>query len=83
MPYPSMILESLRKLEASRQQRLEQDIPLLTLDEKTELLESFHPDYRSGSKEEIPFLVLTANATTEALKMCKEAGADAFFSRMM
>jgi len=28
-----------------------------------------------------PFLVLTANATTDARKMCKEAGADAFLTK--
>ena len=31
--------------------------------------------------EKIPFLVLTANATTEARKLCKEAGADAFLTK--
>jgi len=54
MPYPPMMMESLRKLEASRQRRLEQEIPLLTLDEKMKLLESCHPDYRPGIKTEIP-----------------------------
>jgi two-component system sensor histidine kinase RpfC len=31
--------------------------------------------------EEIPFLVLTANATTDARKICKEAGAEGFLTK--
>ncbi len=46
--------ESLKKLEASRQRRLEQEIPLMTLQEKARLLESYHPDYRPGARREIP-----------------------------
>jgi succinate dehydrogenase / fumarate reductase flavoprotein subunit len=45
--------ESLKKLEASRQRRLEQEIFLMTLQEKAQLLESYHPDYRPGARREI------------------------------
>ena len=54
MPYPPIMMESLKKLERSRQRRLEQEIPLLSLEEKAKLLESYHPDYRSGIKAAIP-----------------------------
>lgn len=34
-----------------------------------------------NAAEKMPFLVLTANATTDARKMCEEAGADAFLTK--
>ena len=34
-----------------------------------------------GRVEDLPFLVLTANATTDARSMCEEAGADAFLTK--
>ncbi len=54
MAYPPIMMESLRKLEASRQYRLEQEIPILSIDEKNALLQACHPDYRDGIKEPIP-----------------------------
>lgn len=34
-----------------------------------------------GRAEDLPFLVLTANATTDARTLCEEAGADAFLTK--
>jgi len=34
-----------------------------------------------GRAEDLPFLVLTANATTDARAMCEDAGADAFLTK--
>lgn len=45
-----------------------------------EAMKAYHMAHQSGA-EDTPFLVLTANATTEARKMCKEAGADAFLTK--
>lgn len=54
MGYPQSMMESIGRLEASREKRLKQEIPLLTLEEKTQLLESFHPDYRPEVRRQIP-----------------------------
>jgi len=54
MSYPPSMMESIRKLEASRKRRLGQEIPSMTLKEKSQLLESYHPDYRPGARREIP-----------------------------
>lgn len=53
MSYPESMRESIRKLEASRNRRLEQEIPLMTYQDKIQLLESCHPDYRTGARRGI------------------------------
>ena len=53
MSYPQMMAESIRNLESRRKNRIDQNIPLLSYQEKNELLESFHPDYRDGSRRQI------------------------------
>ena len=45
--------ESIKKLEATRNYRLKQEMPLLSLEEKNQLLTDFHPDYRTGAHKEI------------------------------
>jgi succinate dehydrogenase/fumarate reductase flavoprotein subunit len=53
MAYPTEIQGSLRTVEASRNLRLGQSFPLLNLDEKALLLETYHPDFRLAEKREI------------------------------
>ncbi|MFH1252642.1 MAG: FAD-binding protein [bacterium] len=53
MGYPDSMKESIKKLEATRKYRLEQKIPILSMEEKNQLLTSFHPDYRQGAFREI------------------------------
>jgi succinate dehydrogenase / fumarate reductase flavoprotein subunit len=53
MGYPESMRESVKRLEVSRKRRMEQEIPLMTLQEKSHLLESYHPDYRPGARREI------------------------------
>lgn len=53
MAYPSSFEPSLRKVAATRQQRLNQKIPFLTPDQKMKLLETFHPDFRPQAAREI------------------------------
>ncbi len=48
MPYPESMQPSLNKLEETREYRLNQEIPILDLEEKNALLREFHPDHRSG-----------------------------------
>lgn len=46
MGYPREMEESIRRLEATRPFRLQQEIPRLTPEEKNQLLLQFHPDFR-------------------------------------
>lgn len=49
MPYPSGMQESLARLEATRSRRAREHFPRLSPEDKTRLLESYHPDYRDGA----------------------------------
>ena len=53
LSYPRMMAESIRNLSSLRKNRIDQNIPLLSYQKKNELLESFHPDYRDGSRRQI------------------------------
>ena len=44
--YTPELRELIKRVEATRQARLHQEVPRLTPQEKKELLEGFHPDYR-------------------------------------
>ena len=46
MPYPESMQASVERLEQSRAYRLNQKIPILSLEEKNQLLKEFHPDHR-------------------------------------
>ena len=54
MGYPDSMKESIRKLEGTRAYRMKQELALMSLEEKKELLEAYHPDYRPGAHREIP-----------------------------
>jgi succinate dehydrogenase / fumarate reductase flavoprotein subunit len=51
--YPESMQESIRKLDATRLLRAQEEIPLLSLKERQELLQRYHPDYRDGGRREI------------------------------
>ena len=53
MAYPESMMESIKRLEATRETRIEQKIPLLSLSEREVLLKQYHPDYREGVRREI------------------------------
>jgi len=67
MPYQGALQESVLKLEETRQRRLGQEIPILTLSEKEELIRNFHPDYRSGGKRELALGVNAGNLAPNEL----------------
>ena len=46
--YPHYIEESVRKVEASRERRLKQTPPRLSIEDRTPLLQRYHPDYVAG-----------------------------------
>lgn len=50
MAYEGKLRDSVRKLESTRARRCSQEIPVLTLSEKENLISKFHPDYRVGVK---------------------------------
>ena len=52
-PYPENMMESIKKVEATREARMKTEPRRLTADEKDDLLKKFHPDYNSDSFAEI------------------------------
>ena len=52
-PYPENMMESIKKVEASRQARMATEPRRLTADEKDNLLKEFHPDYKPEAFAEI------------------------------
>ncbi len=53
LPYTAEMMESIKKVEAGRAARIGFEPRRMTADEKTALLEAFHPDYNLDSFEEI------------------------------
>jgi len=47
--YSETIIESMKRVEATRKERVGQKLPLLTLDERSDILHGFHPDYKAGT----------------------------------
>ncbi|HSB72308.1 MAG TPA: FAD-binding protein [Candidatus Methylomirabilis sp.] len=47
MPYPESMRPSLKRLEATRAERLREVIPRMDPEQKTALLHEFHPDFRA------------------------------------
>ncbi len=53
MGYDAQLLESIRRVEATRSTRMGQQFPRLTADEKTALLKGYHPDYKAGTMRDL------------------------------
>lgn len=53
MGYEGALKESVLRLESTRERRLEEKFPILTLSQKEELIRGYHPDYRPHVKREI------------------------------
>jgi succinate dehydrogenase/fumarate reductase flavoprotein subunit len=53
MAYPEMMRRSLQLLEASRAERMQEAMPRMSPEEKTELLHKYHPDFRPQGMREI------------------------------
>ena len=51
--YPPEMAESVEKIAATRERRLEEKHPSLTPDEKATLLQEFHPDFVAGGMRDI------------------------------
>ena len=51
--YTQEMLESIKKLEASREARMATEPRRMTADEKSALLKAYHPDYREDGFVEI------------------------------
>ncbi len=49
MSYPSPLQELVQRVNQTREQRLKQNFPRLSAEEKQALLEQFHPDYRTDT----------------------------------
>lgn len=55
MAYPVEMMDSIRRVEATRNTRATASFPRLTPDEKTSILETYHPDFRLSKKRKISF----------------------------
>ena len=58
MPYPESLKKLIEKVEKTRTDRVErkkkgEEFPALGLDERQEVLEKYHPDYRDGTRREV------------------------------
>jgi succinate dehydrogenase / fumarate reductase flavoprotein subunit len=53
MMYPESMRESIKRLEATRKERMDQEFAMRTADQKKELLKGFHPDYIEESMREL------------------------------
>ena len=58
MPYTQDLKELIKRVEATRSTRVEkkkkgEEFPLLSLKERQERLDRFHPDYKAGSRQEV------------------------------
>ncbi|MGD2072441.1 MAG: FAD-binding protein [Candidatus Thorarchaeota archaeon] len=53
--YPDYMRESIEKVEKTRPERLKTTFEAMTLEEREEILNQFHPDYKPEAKREIAF----------------------------
>jgi succinate dehydrogenase / fumarate reductase flavoprotein subunit len=53
MSYPSMMQASVDKLESTRKNRIIRSFPELTVEEKKDLLETYHPDFNKTVKRQL------------------------------
>ncbi len=51
--YPAHMEESIRKVEATRDKRLKESLPRLSEEQKTPLLQRYHPDYVAGKMRQL------------------------------
>ncbi|MHC1585141.1 MAG: succinate dehydrogenase/fumarate reductase flavoprotein subunit, partial [Candidatus Syntropharchaeia archaeon] len=51
--YDDQMLESIKKVEETRSDRMEEDFPFLEEEERKNLLLDFHPDYKPGTTREL------------------------------
>jgi len=49
MPYTSDMLELIRKVEATRPERLKEYFPAMSMEERDEVLKQFHPDFNDSA----------------------------------
>jgi succinate dehydrogenase / fumarate reductase flavoprotein subunit len=53
--YPEYMQESLRLVEKTRPERIEKIYPLMSADEKQNILKDWHPDFKAGMKRALKF----------------------------
>ena len=53
VPYPENMMESVKKVEATRAERMATEPRRMTAEEKDALLKDFHPDYNAEAFAEI------------------------------
>ncbi len=52
--YPEYMIESIKKVEAKREKNLHASVAPMTPEERVDVLNEFHPDFRTDTKREVP-----------------------------
>lgn len=74
MAYPENMRQSIKRLEETRNYRLSEKLPLLSLEEKSQLLEAYHPDYRADVRRQIQVGVNKGDSAASEFVKLLEAG---------
>ncbi len=74
MAYPEIMQQSIKRLEETRNYRLTEKLPLLSLEEKRQLLEAYHPDYRADVRRQIQVGVNKGDSAASEFVKLLEAG---------
>ncbi len=72
-PYPKAMRETIKAVEATRSRRMGEEFPRVTADEKTALLEKYHPDHKPGEMVEIRVGVSKGEKTPKEVENIIEA----------
>jgi len=51
--YPDYMMESIKKVEAKREKNLTLEHPAMTLEERQDVLNKYHPDFMEGTRREV------------------------------
>ena len=52
-PYTASMRESIRKVERTREERLDKEVERMDMDERDQVLSKYHPDYKEEAMEEL------------------------------
>ncbi len=51
--YPDYMLESIKKVETKRKENINKQVPPMSMEERQQILNKYHPDFRTDTKREV------------------------------